>query len=169
MRIATSIRVLIHETSESIPLLKQIDITPHPSGTAFRRLLNPVWKIVGASDWEAPFSATGNGAPWPPYELSCLVRDRIQSGRLYRLHNAKCWAGPATGKICAVCEQRIVAGTECEVGEPDSAVFAHLVCHGLWCQESRGQSSGMNRPGECRFTLNVGAAMPPIQQRQNTF
>jgi hypothetical protein len=39
--------------------------------------------------------------------------------------------------MCAVCEQRIVGGAECEVGEPNSAVFAHLVCHSLWCQESQ--------------------------------
>jgi hypothetical protein len=102
-----------------------------------RRLLNPAWGVAGASDWEARPPGTGNGAPWPPYELACLVRDRITSGKLPVLSNAKCWAGPATGKVCAVCEQCIVSGAECEVGEPNSAVFAHLVCHSLWCKESQ--------------------------------
>ena len=66
----------------------------------------------------------------------CLVRDKITSGRLYMLPDAQCWIGPATGKVCVV-GVRIFGGAECEVGEPDSAVFAHLVCHSLWCQKSR--------------------------------
>ena len=102
-----------------------------------RRLMNPWLGVAGASDGDWHPSTNGNGVLWPPYELSCLIRDRIKSGRLPLLANAKCWAGPATGKVCAACEQCIVGGAECEVGEPESSVFAHLVCHSIWCAESR--------------------------------
>lgn len=104
-----------------------------------RRLLNKAWGVEGAVDDGVQPSTNGNGVPWPPYELMCLVRDKITSGRMYMLPDAQCWIGPATGKVCVVCGVRIFGGAECEVGEPDSAVFAHLVCHSLWCQESRAQ------------------------------
>ena len=105
-----------------------------------RRILNRAWEISGASDGEAQLPINGSGAYWPPYELACFVRDKIKSGKLSVLPNARCWAGPATGKLCVVCDVRIFGGAECKVGKVDSAVFAHLVCHSLWCQESQAQS-----------------------------
>ena len=47
--------------------------------------------------------ANGNGAPWPPYEIMCLVREKIKSGRPCILPNAKGWTGPATGKVRDMC------------------------------------------------------------------
>ena len=99
------------------------------------RLKNP-WGISGGSDGKAGES----GGYRPPYELGMLIRGKIKSGSLFVLPNAKCWAGPATGKkICAACDETIIAGVECEVGGPNSSVFVHLICHSLWCKESQGQ------------------------------
>ncbi len=54
--------------------------------------------------------ANGNGAPRPPYELMCLVREKIKSGRPYMLPNAKSWTGLATGKVCDVGDVSIFRG-----------------------------------------------------------
>ena len=112
--------------------------TSHNLIAQSRRLLNPAWEVSGASDGEVHPPTNGNGGYLPPYELGCLVRDKLKSGKLFILPNAKCWAGPATGRVaCAVCDEIIFGGVECEVGEPHSAVFSHLLCHSIWCQESR--------------------------------
>ena len=100
------------------------------------RLLNP-WGISGGSDGKAGES----GGYRPPYELGMLIRGKIKSGSLFMLPNAKCWAGPATGKkTCAACDEPIIGGVECEVGGSGSIVFVHLICHSLWCKESQDQS-----------------------------
>jgi hypothetical protein len=81
-----------------------------------------------------------SGGYKPPYELGMLIRGKIKSGSLFILPNAKCWAGPATGKkTCAACDEPIIGGVECEVGGPGRIVFVHLICHSLWCKESQGQ------------------------------
>jgi hypothetical protein len=88
-----------------------------------RRRLNPAWELCGASDL-------------PPHELAQLVAEKISSGALFVLTDAKSWAGPATGKQCAVCDEKIFSGAECEVRGPSESVFAHLVCHSVWYQRS---------------------------------
>jgi hypothetical protein len=70
-------------------------------------------------------------------DVGWLVWDKMERGRLFALPDPKCWAGPATGQPCAVCEQRIQDGNECEVVGPDGPVFAHLACHAAWTRESQ--------------------------------
>jgi len=89
-----------------------------------RRLLNPAWEIGGASEL-------------PPHELGQLVAEKIASGVLFVLSDAKSWAGPATGKQCAVCDEKIYSGAECEIRGPRESVYAHLVCHSVWYQQSQ--------------------------------
>ena len=103
------------------------------------RLKNP-WGISGGSDGEVHPPTNQSGGYKPPYELGMLIRGKIKSGSLFILPNAKCWAGPATGKkTCAACDEPIIGGVECEVGGPGRIVFVHLICHSLWCKESQGQ------------------------------
>ena len=103
------------------------------------RLKNP-WGISGGSDGEVHPPNNQSGGYKPPYELGMLIRGKIKSGSLFILPNAKCWAGPATGKkTCAACDEPIIGGVECEVGGPGRIVFVHLICHSLWCKESQGQ------------------------------
>src|SRR5439155_14129487 len=70
--------------------------TSHNLIAQSRRLLNPAWEVSGASEGEAhpQTNGNGNGGYLPPYELGCLVRDKLKSGKLFILPNAKCWAGP---------------------------------------------------------------------------
>jgi hypothetical protein len=77
--------------------------------------------------------------------LGWLVWDKIERGRLFVLPDSQIWAGPATGKECVVCEQRIQEGNECEVASPtDGSVFAHLSCFKAWARESQVRRE---RPG----------------------
>ena len=73
----------------------------------------------------------------PVTDLDLLVWDKVERGRLFLLPDPKCWAGPATGHHCVVCEQRIHDPSECEVVGPDGPVFAHLGCHTVWSLESQ--------------------------------
>jgi hypothetical protein len=64
--------------------------------------------------------------------LGWLVWDKMERGRLFVLPDSQIWAGPATGKQCVVCEQRIQDGNEYEVAGPtDGSVFAHPLLQGL--------------------------------------
>src|SRR5204863_8060141 len=99
--------------------------TSHNLIAQSRRLLNPAWKVSGASDGEVHPPTNGNGGYLPPYELGCLVRDKLKRGELFVLPNAKCWAGPATGRVtCAVCDEILFGRVGCAVGGPPSAVCA---------------------------------------------
>ena len=77
-------------------------------------------------------------------DLGRLVWDKVERGKLFVLPDSQSWAGPATGQLCIVCEERVQDGTECEVAGPDGSVFAHLACHIVWSRESqvRRQRSG---------------------------
>jgi hypothetical protein len=70
-------------------------------------------------------------------DLGWLVWDKVERGKLFVLPDSHCWAGPATGQQCVVCEQRVQDGNECEVAGPDGPVFAHLTCHTAWARESQ--------------------------------
>ena len=80
----------------------------------------------------------------PRMDLGWLVWDKMERGGLFVLPDARCWAGPATGQPCVVCEQRIQDANECEVAGPDGPVFAHLACHTAWSRESQVRRE---RPG----------------------
>ena len=70
-------------------------------------------------------------------DLGWLVWDKVERGKLFVLPDSRCWAGPATGQPCVVCEQRVHDGNECEVAGSDGPVFAHLQCHTAWSRESQ--------------------------------
>jgi hypothetical protein len=81
-------------------------------------------------------------------DLAWLVWDKVERGRLFVLPDSRCWAGPATGRPCVVCEQPIQDATEIEAAGPDGPVFAHLPCHTAWSRESqvRRQKPGSIAP-----------------------
>jgi hypothetical protein len=58
------------------------------------------------------------------------------------------WAGPGTGKSCAVCAVAIGgADIEYEVGDGAGRLYAHEACYTLWLQEAtviREQSKHTN-------------------------
>ncbi len=73
----------------------------------------------------------------PRMELGWLVWDKVEHGKLFVLPDSHCWAGPATGQPCVVCEQPVQVGNECEVAGPNGPVVAHLTCHRAWSRESQ--------------------------------
>jgi len=75
---------------------------------------------------------------WPWDELERLVRDKLRRGALFPLNSDKYWAAPGTGEPCRVCSQPIFRRNECEIRVGSESVYAHLVCHHLWWQESQG-------------------------------
>ena len=97
-----------------------------------RRNLNRCFGVSGASDEAA-------GAP--PVRsvdaLRALVRGKLAIGDLYALIDSHCWGGPATGKSCVVCGEKIDGGVEYEIDGPAGSVFAHLVCYSIWRGESK--------------------------------
>ncbi|HET8576500.1 MAG TPA: hypothetical protein VFO18_05340 [Methylomirabilota bacterium] len=55
---------------------------------------------------------------------------------------SKSWAGPGTGKICIVCDQRIDPDdVEHEVEGPRGLVVAHQACYTIWHEESEARRS----------------------------
>ena len=108
-----------------------------------RRILNPWWGISGSSDEPSAVPQERDSVHWPLDELERLVRDKLRRGSLFVLKDGRFWAGPATGEVCRVCSQVISRGNECEVRGPRGAVYAHLLCHRIWQQESRTYSGDL--------------------------
>lgn len=52
-------------------------------------------------------------------------------------HIAETWAGPGSGKLCAVCA-RVITGneTEYEVGNGAGRLYTHQPCYALWYEEA---------------------------------
>jgi hypothetical protein len=69
--------------------------------------------------------------------LGRIVFDKVARGTLFVLPDGQCCAIPATGQVCAVCDEPILNGIECGVIGPRGSVFAHTLCHSVWCQESQ--------------------------------
>jgi hypothetical protein len=102
-----------------------------------RRRLNRHWTLAGAADGPGASPFQQHRPQQSPYDLEYLVRDKIKRGALFVLANSTCVAGAATGKTCVVCDEPMFSGAEAEIHGPKGLVSAHLVCHGIWCQESR--------------------------------
>jgi hypothetical protein len=92
------------------------------------------WTGIGGGSGEAPRA----GVPrWALAELETLVRDKVNRGVLFLLHDASYWASPATGqRRCRVCSETISQGNECEIRASRGYVYTHLICHQLWWRES---------------------------------
>ena len=97
-----------------------------------RRRLNRFFGVSGSSD-EAMGAPLGHWAD----ALRAFVRDKLAIGDLYALIDSHCWGGPATGKSCVVCGEKIDGGVEYEIDGPAGSVFAHLVCYSIWRGESK--------------------------------
>jgi hypothetical protein len=74
-------------------------------------------------------------------ELLALARARIGSGELPRLDDPTVWAGPGTGKPCALCGTSVLqteTGYEAEVKAKGALAAGalqlhfHITCHSAW-------------------------------------
>jgi hypothetical protein len=85
-------------------------------------------------------------------ELRPVALERIATGQLPRLVQSRTWAGPGTGKACALCDQPIhVDEVEYEIEDRADGrvqVFRlHLTCQGVWQDVADLQgTSGGNLP-----------------------
>ena len=53
---------------------------------------------------------------------------------------------PGATKVCMLCEEPMLLGVECEIGEPGGSVFAHFVCYSAWWGENvRDASNSRSR------------------------
>ena len=88
-------------------------------------------------------------------ELRPVALERIATGQLPRLAQSRTWAGPGTGKACALCDQLIqVDEVEYEIEDRADGrvqVFRlHLACQGVW-QDVADLQASYNPPlaGAC--------------------
>jgi len=52
---------------------------------------------------------------------------------------------PGATKVCMLCEEPMLLGVECEIGEPGGSVFAHFVCYSAWWGENGRDASNSRR------------------------
>jgi hypothetical protein len=85
-----------------------------------------------------PSRTSGGSGPGPPRgapDLRLHVRLWLAKGLLPAPGDT--WAGPGTGKLCAVCALVIgAADTEYQIGYGAGRLYAHEPCYAVWLEES---------------------------------
>jgi len=71
-------------------------------------------------------------------DLFARVRERLLDGTLWPLTDGNVLGSPATGELCAVCDETITGGEgEYEVKGPLMIVHVHVACYHAWSGESQ--------------------------------
>jgi hypothetical protein len=81
--------------------------------------------------------------------LRARVREWLARGVLAP-PSSETWAGPGTGKLCAVCGLVVAASDlEFEVGKGAGRLYAHQLCYAIWAEEGARHVVG-DGDGRCQ-------------------
>ena len=102
-----------------------------------------IWTPLAVCLLTAIVSSTGRGGSLVPLmtddndDLRLKIRNRLIKGALFP-PPIRVWAGPGTGRFCAVCGTTISSpDVECEMILGPVTIWAHhMPCHTLWREES---------------------------------